>query len=154
MARQEQTTQETIVEHIKRDHRKTDREIAELEMRVRGQGDDAQNPVFAPMKQELIGHMAAEEKFLYPALEREMPEQIADARKEHDTIRRHLEELTAGGETPEAEWKRRLEMLKQKIQHHVTDEESEILPAARKIFDEQQLRDLGSRFERMENEYT
>ena len=34
----QQVTQETIVQHIMRDHRKTDTQIAELEMRVRGQG--------------------------------------------------------------------------------------------------------------------
>ncbi|MEN6517895.1 MAG: hemerythrin domain-containing protein [Methanospirillum sp.] len=150
----QQTTQETIVEHIKRDHRKTDREILELEMRLRRRGDEDLGPVFAPMKQELLGHMAAEEKLLYPPLEKEMREQIADARKEHDTIRRQLEELAAGGRMEESEWRRRLVMLKQEIQHHVTDEESEILPAARRIFDEDRLRDLGSRFERMEKEYT
>ncbi len=154
MAMQKETTQETIVEHIKRDHRKTDREIAELELRVRGRGDDDLGAVFAPMKQELLGHMAAEEKLLYPPLEKEMRERIADARKEHDKIRKHLEDLAAGGTMPEGEWKRRLEMMKQEIQHHVTDEESEILPAASKHFDEQQLRELGSRFERMEKEYT
>ncbi|HIH04215.1 MAG TPA: hemerythrin domain-containing protein [Methanoregulaceae archaeon] len=150
----QQTTQETIVEHIRRDHRKTDREILELEMRLRGRGDEDLGPVFAPMKQELLGHMAAEEKLLYPPLEKEMREQIADARKEHDTIRRQLEELAAGGRMEESEWRRRLVMLKQEIQHHVTDEESEILPAARRLFDEDRLRDLGSRFERMEKEYT
>ncbi len=150
----QQTTQETIVEHIRRDHRKTDREILELEMRLRGRGDEDLGPVFAPMKQELLGHMAAEEKLLYPPLEKEMREQIADARKEHDTIRRQLEELAAGGRMEESEWRRRLVMLKQEIQHHVTDEESEILPAARRFFDEDRLRDLGSRFERMEKEYT
>jgi iron-sulfur cluster repair protein YtfE (RIC family) len=153
MVLQQETTQETIVEHIKKDHRTTDREIAELEMRVRGRGDDDLGPVFAPMKRELLGHMAAEERLLYPALEKEMRGQIADARKEHDRIRKHLEELAAGGGMEESEWKRRLETMKQEIQHHVTDEESKILPAASKHFDEQQLRELGSRFERMEKEY-
>ena len=46
----------------------------------------------------------------------------------------------------------RLQILKQEIEHHVADEEGEILPAARKTLDEQQLRELGSRFERAENE--
>jgi iron-sulfur cluster repair protein YtfE (RIC family) len=150
MALKQETTQETIVEQIRKDHRTTDREIAELEMRVRGRGDDDLGPVFAPMRRELLGHMAAEEKLLYPALEKEMREQIADARKEHERIRGHLEALAAGGGMEEPEWRRRLEMLKQEIQHHVTDEESEILPATSRHFDEQQLRELGSRFERME----
>ena len=72
--------------------------------------------------------MAAEEKLLYPPLEKEMRDRIADAREEHEKIRKHLEGLTAGGDMPEAEWTRRLERMKQEIQHHVRDEESEILP--------------------------
>jgi iron-sulfur cluster repair protein YtfE (RIC family) len=148
----QQTTQETIVEHIMRDHRKTDREIAELEMRLRKQGDDDLGPVFAPTKRELLGHMAAEEALLYPLLERGAARDlIADARKEHAAIRRQLEELAAGGRMERSEWRRRLELLKQEIDHHVTEEEGEILPAARTILDDRQLRELGSRFERMEN---
>ena len=53
--------------------------------------------------------MAAEEKLFYPALERgETRDLITDARKEHDRIRKHLEELAAGGTMEESEWRRRL----------------------------------------------
>lgn len=153
MARQQVTTQETILEHIERDHRTTDSRIAELEMRVRGRGDEDIGPVFGPMKQALLGHMEAEETLLYPLLEREMREQIADARKGHDRIRGHLEGLATSGGMPEAEWRRRLEMAKQEIQRHAAKEEGEILTAARKALDDGHLRELGSRFERMETEY-
>jgi iron-sulfur cluster repair protein YtfE (RIC family) len=149
----QQTTQQTIVEHIMADHRKTDREIIELELRLHKQGDEELGPVFAPMKHELLAHMAAEEQLLYPLLERgEARHLIADARKEHSEIRRRLEELTSGGEMERTEWGRRLQMLKQEIQHHFTDEEGELLPAARWVLDDQELRELGSRFERMERE--
>ncbi len=147
----QQTTQETIIEHIRRDHRKTDMAIAELEMRLRKQGDDDLGPVFAPMKRELLGHMAAEEELLYPLLERgETRDLVTDARKGHAAIRGRLEELAAGGAMERTLWARRLQMLKQEIQHHATDEEGELLPAARRILDDQQLRELGSRFERAE----
>ena len=147
----QQVSQLTIIEHIRKDQRPTDMAIAELEMRLRKQGDDELGPVFAPMKKELLGHMAAEEQLLYPLLERgETRDLVADALKGHAAIRRRLEELDAGGSMERSEWGRRLEILKQEIQHHATDEEAELIPAARRILDDQQLRDLGSRFERAE----
>ncbi len=149
----QQVTQQTIVEQIERDHRTTDRNIAELELRLRGQGDDELGPVFAPMKTALLGHMAAEEELLYPLLERGAGRAlVADARKEHAAIRRSLEELATGGAMERTEWARRLQVLKQEIQHHATGEEGELLPAARQVLDEQQLRELGSRFERMQRD--
>src|SRR5665647_140394 len=127
--------QETITDHIKKEHRKTDEEIAELEKRVKAQRNDELDPVFVPMKQELLGHMAAEEKLLYPPLEKEkeLKEKIADALKEHGEIRKHLDHLTSGGKMAEAEWMRHLQEMKQKITHHVQDEEKEILPAAERM---------------------
>ncbi len=96
--------------------------------------------------------MAAEEELLYPLLERgETRDLVTDARKGHAAIRRRLEELAAGGTMERTVWARRLQMLKQEIQHHATDEEGELLPAARRVLDDQQLRELGSRFERAED---
>jgi len=153
MAMQQASQQETITDHIKKEHRKTDEEIAELEKRVRGQRNDALEPVFVPMKQELLGHMAAEEKLIYVPLEKEMKEKIADARKEHDEIRKYLDHLTSGGKKPEEEWMRHLQQMKQEITHHVQEEEREVLPAAERMFDRQKLIELGKEFERMEKEY-
>ena len=153
MAMQQASQQETITDHIKKEHRKTDEEIAELEKRVRGQRNDALEPVFVPMKQELLGHMAAEEKLIYVPLEKEMKEKIADARKEHEEIRKHLDHLTSGGKMPEEEWMRHLQQMKQEITHHVQEEEREVLPAAERMFDRQKLIELGKEFERMEKEY-
>lgn len=153
MASQQQSMKETMVEHIKKEHRKTDEEIAELEKRVKGQPNDSLEPVFVPMKKELLGHMAAEEKLLYPPLEKDMKQKIADARKEHEKIRKHLEDLASGGTMPEAEWTRHLQEMKQEITHHVEEEEKEILPAAEKIFDRQKLVELSTEFERIEKQY-
>ena len=155
MAMQQASQQESITDHIKKEHRKTDQEIAELEKRVRGRRDNSLEPLFVPMKQELLGHMAAEEKLLYPPLEKEakLKEKIADAREEHDEIRKYLDRLTAGGEMSEAEWTRTLQMMKQEITHHVEEEEKEILPAAERMFDRQRLIDLGREFEQAEKKY-
>jgi iron-sulfur cluster repair protein YtfE (RIC family) len=152
MAMQQASQQETITDHIRKEHRKTDQEIAELEKRVRGQRNDELEPVFVPMKQELLGHMAAEEKLIYAPLEKEMRQKIADARKEHDEIRKHLDHLSSGGSMPEAEWMRHLQMMKQEITHHVQEEEREVLPAVERMLDANRLRDLGTQFKRMEEQ--
>ncbi len=153
MAMQQAATRESIVDHIKKDHRKTSEEIMELEKRTRGRRDDSLDPVFVPMKKDLFGHMAAEEKLLYPLLDQEMRQQMQDARREHEEIRKRLEHLTAGGSMPEDEWARHLQMMKQGIEHHVQDEESKILPAAQRIVGDQRLRELGTEFTRMEEQY-
>ncbi len=153
MAMKQESQQEPITDHIKKEHRKTDEEIAELEKRVRGKRDDSLDPVFVPMKKELLGHMAAEEKVLYPPLEKEVREKIADAIKEHKEIRKHLEDLTTGGEMSESEWTRHLKMMEEEIAHHVQEEEKEILSVADRIFDREKLIKLGEEFEKVEKQY-
>lgn len=51
---------------------------------------------------------------------------------------------------PEDEWARHLQMLNQAIQHHVQEEESEVLPVARRVMGDQMLRELAPEFKRME----
>lgn len=150
MAMQQASMQESIVDHIKKDHQKTNEQIMELEKRVQGR-QISENPVFAPMKKELLGHMAAEEKLLYPLLEKEMKQQVQDAIKEHDEVRKYLERLTSG-RMPEDEWARHLQMMKQGIQHHVQEEEGTILPAAQRMLGDEKIRELGPQFEQMEKQ--
>jgi hemerythrin-like domain-containing protein len=147
---QQAAMSETIVDHIKKDHQKTNEQLMELEKRVMGR-KTSDDPVFAPMKKELLGHMAAEEKVLYPLLEKEMREKMQDAVREHDEVRTHLEHLSSG-DMADDEWARHLQMMKQGIQHHVQEEEGEILPAARRILGEEKLRELGSKFKEMEEQ--
>lgn len=150
MAMQQTSAQESIVDHIKKDHQKTNEQLMELEKRVQGR-PTSQHPVFPTMKKEVLGHMAAEEKLLYPLLEQEMRDKVQEAIKEHNEARQHLEHLTAGN-MPEDEWARHLQMLKQGIQHHVQEEESQVLPAAQRIVGDQKLRELGPQFKQMEEQ--
>jgi iron-sulfur cluster repair protein YtfE (RIC family) len=132
------------------DHQKVMEHIMELEKRVQGR-PTSQHPVFPTLKKMLLGHMAAEEKLVYPLLEQEMRQKVQESIKEHNEVRKYLDRLTAGS-MPEDEWARNLQMMKQGIQHHVQEEESQVLPAAQRIAGEQRLRDLGPEFKRMEEQ--
>ena len=153
MTAQKGRMKETIIDHITKDHEKVSEEIRELAKRVRGRRDTTLEPVFVPMRKELLGHMAAEEELLYPPLEKTMKKQVRDAIREHGAIRRYLDDLSSGGERSEAEWTRLLLLMKQEIEHHVEEEEGEILPAFRALHDEQTLLRLGDEFERLEEEH-
>ncbi len=150
MAMQQSSMQESIVDHIKKDHQKTNEHLMELEKRVQGR-PSSENPVFAPMKKELPGLMLAEEQLFYPLPEQEMKQQVQDAIKEHDEIRQHLEHLAAEN-MPEDEWARHLQIMKQEIHHHVQEEESKLLPAAQRMLGDEKLRELGLQFEQMEKQ--
>lgn len=150
MAMQQASSQMSVVDIIKQDHQKTNENLMELEKRVQGR-PTSQHPIFPTMKRELLGHMAAEEKLVYPLLETEMRQKIQEAIREHNEVRQHLQHLTAGN-MPEDEWARRLQTMKQGIQHHVQVEESEVLPAAQRIVGDQRLRELGPVFKRMEEQ--
>ena len=149
MAMQQASTQGSVVDIIKTDHQKVNEQLMELEKRVQGR-PTSQHPVFPTMKQMLLGHMAAEEELVYPLLEQEMRQKVQEAIREHNEVRQHLEHLTAGN-MPEDEWARHLQMMKQGIQHHVQEEESQVLPAAQRIVGDQRLRELGPEFKRMED---
>ena len=150
MAMQQASAQQSVADTIKMDHQKVMEHIIELEKRVQGR-PSSDNPVFPTMKKMFLGHLAAEEKLVYPLLEQEMKQQIQDARKEHNEVRTHLDHLTAGN-MPEDEWARHLQMMKQGIQHHVQEEESQILPAAQRMLGDERLRELGAEFKRMKEQ--
>jgi hemerythrin superfamily protein len=142
MAMQQASAQQSVVDVIKMDHQKVMEHIMELEKRVQGR-PTSQHPVFPTLKKMLLGHMAAEEKLVYPLLEQEMRQKVQESIKEHNEVRQYLDRLTAGS-MPEDEWARNLQMMK--------EEESQVLPAAQRIAGDQRLRDLGPEFKRMEEQ--
>ena len=138
MAMQQASQQETITHHIKKEHRKTDEDIPPNSRSGSvASVKDSLEPVFVPMKQDFSGIWQPRRSLLYPPLEKEMKQEIADALEQHDEIRKHLDNLTASGTMPEAEWMRHLQTMKQEITHHVQEEEREILPAVERMFDRQ-----------------
>jgi iron-sulfur cluster repair protein YtfE (RIC family) len=72
-----------ILEMIKSDHEKTMSDLKRIMSRAGEVTKSKRNEEFDRMHLELNGHMTAEEKIFYPALESEIREQISHAREEH-----------------------------------------------------------------------
>jgi hemerythrin superfamily protein len=130
-----------VIELIEKDHR----EVEALFEKFEATGDRS---VATQICEELDHHTAAEEKVVYPAIAsdvsggKKMVDEGVDEHKEarqlvgrirqtsdHD----HLVELVAE--------------LKQAVEHHVHEEESEILPKTGKALDARRLEQLGEEFQ-------
>ena len=140
--------EENVLTIIKHDHEKTSQEIEKLEA-AKTEGPAAENRIYVAMQEELLGHMHAEEDLVYPLIKTEEKELIRDALQEHDEIRSALKKLSKGMIGDDA-WLMELKKMKQKIEHHVKDEEGPIFTAIQKVADTATLKDLGTRFKREE----
>ena len=90
--------------------------------------------LFAELKQELQLHSDIEEQHFYPALEanEEARDLVDEAFEEHDEFRRLLDELDQGAKEDDA-WLDELEELREDVEVHVEEEETELFPLAQKL---------------------
>lgn len=95
---------------------------------------------------ELNAHELMEEKVLYPALQSH-PEAraiVLEGYQEHhvaDLILNELRDVAADDE----QWAAKFKVLKENVEHHIKEEESEMFRTARGIFSREELQDLAER---------
>lgn len=131
-----------IFERIKEEHRETDDMMHRL----------AQN--YDPRLLErlsigLTAHMEAEEQTLYPAMRDQERQLIDQAMEEHRQIKMALDQLdrNKGSQAFQGD----LSKLILLVREHVSKEESEVLPSARDLFDENEVNDMSKRFKDLDN---
>jgi hemerythrin-like domain-containing protein len=130
---------------LKEDHHKVKKMLEELESTTE-RGVKTREELFTKLKHELTVHEAIEEDIFYPAL-KEHPktkEITLEAYEEHhvvDTIVAEIEEVAYDDE----KWGAKFTVMKENLEHHIEEEEGEMFPTARKVFDRAELEDLGER---------
>jgi hemerythrin superfamily protein len=133
-----------ILSVLKRDHRKVTELFAEIEDTT---DKDLRNDLFMTLKTELTIHSVTEEKLFYSRLKKEAKEKISHSFDEHDEIRSYLEMLTGLNLDPGTnQWMVVLKNLKNTVNHHVLEEESQIFQKARTILSEEELLEIGRKF--------
>ena len=134
-----------VVELIEHDHREVEQLFAEFKQsRDRG--------LAMKICDELDKHTKAEESAVYPVFEEELSN---EAHKVHEAEGEHKEARQLIGRvrntTDEAHLVELMTELEQAIQHHVQEEESEMLPKAREELPAEELSELGDQFESAKN---
>ena len=116
-----------ILEHLKEEHRKVEKMIADLES---SQTFEQREPILAELSDSLAKHMAVEEEHIYPIVDDRLGANKArEAQKEHDTAREDVAQLVEQADSDG--FAAALAQFKADISHHVSEEENEMFPQLR-----------------------
>jgi len=133
------------LELLKQDHRK----VGELFKEVEATEDiEEHRQLFEQIRTELETHTHIEETVIYPAFEEndELKDLTLEAYEEHKqmkTLIREIAALSDGSERFDA----KLTVLGENVEHHVNEEETELFPKVKNVFDRGQLEQLGQELE-------
>lgn len=130
-----------VVERIEHDHREVEQLFAEFQQ-TRDQATAAQ------ICDELDKHTKAEDQAVYPVFAEELSNEqskVREASDEHKEARQLIGQIR--NTKDEDHLVELMTQLEQAVQHHVEEEESEMLPKARRELPESELDELGTKFE-------
>ena len=101
--------------------------------------------------QELTIHAQVEEQIFYPAVKervqrghKEEKDQVLEAYEEHAAAKKVIEDIQAVDASDES-YKPKITTLSELIDHHVKEEETEMFPSVKELFDQDELVELGAR---------
>jgi len=127
------------------DHRDVKRLLDELEPTTE-RGIKTRNELFGRIQELLRVHEIIEEEIFYPGL-RDHPKtkEIAlEGYEEHDVVDSIMGEL-ANLPPDDETWGPKAKVMIENLRHHIEEEEKEMFPMARTVFDADELRELGER---------
>ena len=134
---------------LKQDHQK----VRQLLKRLQSDGTEE---LLSQIENELKVHTQIEEEIFYPAfkdaLESQKDEHIYyEAMEEHHVVDLVLPEIKNASEGSE-EFDAKAKVLKDLVEHHAEEEESQMFPKARRTMGAEQLRELRGQLERRKQE--
>jgi hemerythrin-like domain-containing protein len=129
---------------LKTDHQK----VAQLFDQLESANGKAKLQVFAQIKAELELHTHIEETIFYPALDdpKQTHELVLEAYEEHDVVKKLLAELNKAKSANE-EWEAQAKVLRENVEHHVEEEETELFKKARAALSAEEIETLGEQME-------
>ena len=112
------------------------------------QDNQQKKEMFDKIDMELAIHADIEETIFYPSLEEHesLKEMVREARQEHEDVEQLLLEIEDLA-TEDTDFSSQLAELEETVEHHVAEEEGEMFPKIREIFDEGTLEQLGKKLE-------
>jgi hemerythrin superfamily protein len=130
---------------LKEDHDRVKKMLAEGESTTE-RGEKTREELLSRLKSDLEIHERMEEEVLYPALKShpKAKELALEGYEEHhvvDTILAELEQTRPSDET----WAAKFKVVKEHLEHHIEEEETQMFPKARSAFSEDDLEEMGRR---------
>jgi hypothetical protein len=100
------------------------------------------------IRAELMAHERMEEEVFYPAMRAsaQTKDIVLEGYEEHHVIDLILDELLDVPEESD-EWKAKMKVLQENVEHHIEEEEGEMFEKAKQIFEAEMLEHLGAMME-------
>jgi hemerythrin superfamily protein len=142
-------TEVNAMDLLEGQHREVEELFAKLEKADRG---ERKQKLFDQIADKLAVHAAIEEQEFYPAVKARRTEDILlESLEEHLGIKRVLADLLAVDATDET-FDAKAKVLKEQVEHHVGEEEDDLFPKVKKIFDEEALFAIGRKMTRLQED--
>ncbi|HEX4211446.1 MAG TPA: hemerythrin domain-containing protein [Candidatus Binataceae bacterium] len=142
-------------ELLRQDHETVKELFAEFETASENEDNDEKAEIIEEITAALEAHAAIEEEIFYPAVKKARSEntkdEVREAYEEHQQIKNLLAAL--GELNPDDEsYNAKVKVLREDVEHHVTEEEGEMFPDARKFIGKEKLQALGEKIAAMKAE--
>jgi hemerythrin superfamily protein len=141
-------------EMLRKDHDKVRALFKEYE----GAGERAsaqKKRLVVEITRELEVHAAIEEKIFYQAFrdvqDKDPRKTVRESFEEHKIVKTLLAEL-AGMNPSDEQYDAKVTVLQESVEHHADEEETDLFPAAEKLFDDEKLDDLARRMTEMKQQ--
>jgi hemerythrin-like domain-containing protein len=136
---------------LKQDHEKVRGLLGQLE----NASGARREKLLTQVEQELKVHTQIEEEIFYPAYrdaarKKDDKKLYYEALEEHHVVDLVMPEASDGASVEELQAKAKV--LKDLVEHHAGEEEKEMFPRARQVFEREELRELGDRLQQRKEE--
>lgn len=113
--------------------------------------------LIAKLEMEITLHTKLEEEILYPAYKKaggkEQEKMYYEAKEEHRTVDSLVLPDLKATDPGSVEFSGRAKVVKELLEHHIEEEETEMFPQAKKLLGKAQLDELGAQMESMKASY-
>lgn len=140
------------IQMLKDDHKKVKELLKEL---TSGSGDTKET--LKKIEKEVQTHSHLEETIFYPAYREEIDQKeartmVEESLEEHHLVDKVMEDLN-GLKVDSDEFRGRCKVLKEMIEHHIQDEEKEMLPKAEKRISKTKMEELGKKMKQEKEQF-
>jgi hypothetical protein len=137
---------------LKQDHDQVKSMLSDLESTTE-RAEKTRTEGLATLKAELEVHEAIEEEIFYPALKDhpKTKDLALEGYEEHHVVDMVMAEIE-GVEPSDETWMAKFTVMKENLEHHIEEEEGEMFDQAEKVFDDDELEELGDRMQARKEE--
>jgi len=131
----------TILTFLKEDHQKVQSLVKKLEEK---QDLLEKEQLFKEITHALKLHEEIEETYFYPAIKEPLKDLVLEAFEEHHVINNLLDELE-GLSLKEDTWQAKFTVLKENLEHHISEEEETLFPKVKSQLSVEKLEKIGQK---------